>query len=244
MWLFIWDSQPSKIFVGDTPISKVFLWDTQVRPSGWQPWSNTIYYLPLDADLLDHSWNGYTFTPTGTVNLVNNKANIPVCYINRGSLEVPSNTYTFWSDDFTVSYWVNIPTDQDTYYRWVLWFNTSNYGSMVLNYEFNQWYIWSWPFTWDVAVSYPTIKDTWVHFVTVRNWSTFTTYSNWVLYNTATSTSFSVWQWSWTVLWIGRWQNVVIKNLYISNFIIENKARTAEEVADYYNQTKWDYWIS
>lgn len=34
MWLFLWDSEPSKIFVGDTPISKVFLWDTQVRPSG------------------------------------------------------------------------------------------------------------------------------------------------------------------------------------------------------------------
>ena len=33
MWLFVWDSQPSKIFVGDTSISKVFLWDTQVRPT-------------------------------------------------------------------------------------------------------------------------------------------------------------------------------------------------------------------
>lgn len=33
MWLFVWDSQPSKIFVGDTPISKVFLWDAQVRPT-------------------------------------------------------------------------------------------------------------------------------------------------------------------------------------------------------------------
>lgn len=33
MGLFIWDSEPSKIFVGDTPISRVFLWDAQVRPS-------------------------------------------------------------------------------------------------------------------------------------------------------------------------------------------------------------------
>lgn len=33
MWLFIWDTQPSKVFVWDTPISKVFLWDTQVRPT-------------------------------------------------------------------------------------------------------------------------------------------------------------------------------------------------------------------
>lgn len=33
MGLFLWDSEPSKIFVGDTPISKVFVWDTQVRPT-------------------------------------------------------------------------------------------------------------------------------------------------------------------------------------------------------------------
>lgn len=33
MGLFIWDVEPSKIFLGDTPISKVFLWDTQIRPS-------------------------------------------------------------------------------------------------------------------------------------------------------------------------------------------------------------------
>ena len=37
MGLFLWDSEPSKIFVGDTAISKVFLWDAQVRPTWWLP---------------------------------------------------------------------------------------------------------------------------------------------------------------------------------------------------------------
>lgn len=36
MGLFLWDSEPSKIFVGDTQISKVFLWDTKVRPSSYE----------------------------------------------------------------------------------------------------------------------------------------------------------------------------------------------------------------
>ena len=40
MGLFLWDSQPSKIFVGDTSISKVFLWDTQVRPK--KTWNRDI----------------------------------------------------------------------------------------------------------------------------------------------------------------------------------------------------------
>jgi hypothetical protein len=30
----------------------------------------------------------------------------------------------------------------------------------------------------------------------------------------------------------------------LSNVIFEDKARTSQEVSDYYDQTKWDYWIS
>jgi hypothetical protein len=33
MWLFLWDSQPSKIFVWDSEVSKVFVGSTQIRPS-------------------------------------------------------------------------------------------------------------------------------------------------------------------------------------------------------------------
>lgn len=33
MWVFIWDSAPSKIFVWDTEVSKVFVGDTKVRPN-------------------------------------------------------------------------------------------------------------------------------------------------------------------------------------------------------------------
>ena len=215
--------------------------EKQVRPSGWKPWANTIYYLPFDTDLLDHSWNGYTFTPSWwNISIVSWEANIPVCYINNGSLDVPSSTYTFGSDDFTVSYWVNIPTDQFSIYRWVVWFN-GEWGSFVLNYEFNGGYIWSWLHSWNVGVSYPTVKDTWIHFVTVRDGGTFTTYYNWNQYDTQTVTPFSVWQGGATVFGIGRWQGVVMKNLYISNFILESKARTAQEISDYYNQTKWNY---
>ena len=68
MGLFLWDSEPSKIFVWDTPISKVFLWDTQVRPSytpwPWQPWANTLVYLPLATNSNDQSWNWNNGTDT------------------------------------------------------------------------------------------------------------------------------------------------------------------------------------
>lgn len=53
MWLFLWDTTPSKIFVGDTPISKVFLWSTQVRPAVWPWWTptaHTIGYRELNGN--------------------------------------------------------------------------------------------------------------------------------------------------------------------------------------------------
>jgi hypothetical protein len=30
---------------------------------------------------------------------------------------------------------------------------------------------------------------------------------------------------------------------YYSNMILENKVRTAQEISDYYNLTKWNYWL-
>jgi len=84
MWLFLWDSEPSKIFVGDTPISKVFLWDTQIRPT-WpdkdylcftaeqssstvkltKTWSPTAVTLETSTDWI--TWATYTIWDTITL---------------------------------------------------------------------------------------------------------------------------------------------------------------------------------
>lgn len=64
MWLFLGDSEPSKIFVGDTPISKVFLWDTQVRPSGWAIWTYSYDFTTWSTSDLQSKW--WT-VPTGSV---------------------------------------------------------------------------------------------------------------------------------------------------------------------------------
>ena len=48
---------------------------------------------------------------------------------------------------------------------------------------------------------------------------------------------------SWTRLpyWAIVWANG--SNWDMSNIIFENKARTAQEVSNYYNITKWKYWL-
>lgn len=59
MWLFVWDSEPSKIFVGDTQISKVFVWDTQVRPRLPSVYQEVEYIQSSGSQYID-TW----FNPT------------------------------------------------------------------------------------------------------------------------------------------------------------------------------------
>ena len=72
MWLFVWDTAPSKIFVGWQQASKVFVGSTQVRPT-WPaprtPWANTLAYYPFTDDYNDHSGNGYNVTSTNNTRL-------------------------------------------------------------------------------------------------------------------------------------------------------------------------------
>ncbi len=123
MWLFLWDSEPSKIFVGDTPISKVFLWDTQARPVRWLP--NTYQAV----EWIQSSWTqyidtGYTLTSNPWYDMVfefvwwDSNSWIPMLwvrwsttstycclYINSNSLYVTPN-YA-WFDPWTSS-WLTI----------------------------------------------------------------------------------------------------------------------------------------
>jgi hypothetical protein len=75
MWVFIWDSAPSKIFVWDSEVSKVFVGDTQVRPSGWLPseYQEVEYIQSSGSQYIDTgfapNWNTeleFDFAPTST----------------------------------------------------------------------------------------------------------------------------------------------------------------------------------
>lgn len=117
MWIFLWDSAPSKIFVGDTPISKVFVWDTQVRPA-------TPVELPYLCFTANTAWSTVQLTKTWSPTVV--------------TLETSTDwntwtTYTIW-DTITLSnigdkvYWRNT-SDTDT------WFSTgtSNLYQFVMS---------------------------------------------------------------------------------------------------------------
>ncbi len=234
MWLFLWDSQPSKIFVGDTPISKVFLWDTQVRPSWWQPWANTIAYYKFDWNLNDS--------------------------VNSNNLSLSAWTITYWTDShggkyayfdkntrtghLTISPNFDIST-VTLMYRWQpkqvfsswnpisVWYTTNN-NSIIIGTVRSVDFWWT---TWFTATA-----DTWYHLVITCEWWVRKFYVNWTYY---AQDSYSL---SWTQatkLTINNaWDTSSYSfsnNNYISELIIENKTRTDQEIAAYYNQTKANY---
>ena len=203
----------------------------------WIPTSNTIVYFPLTDDLDDYYGN-YTLT-------ANNWAVIwTVDWVKCLDFSA-SNSYADCSIS-TLPQWWQVRTNMCwVRYNSIGWYPAYQYGQ----WSFNQWDViyQNGPITWSnywktiASNTTPNIWD-WVHIAVTINWSSEQKiYINWVL---ESSGSWTV-QTNWTTLylWYCVWDSTYI-DWYIGSFIIEDKVRTAQEISDYYDFTKWDYWIS
>lgn len=261
MGLFTWNAQPSKIFVGDSEVSKVFVWDTQVRPSwwgGWQPWANTLAYYPLETDTNDYSWNGrngtnnwvtfsnwlWVFNGSSYVSLwtwswtnIQTNMTISVWFKWNGSWS-KDNTIISKSQYYMPSYssWYYAITihETDKYLGWG-YYSWSDYNMHPMNFRSTGW--WS-PTIWPVVLA-----NRWYHVVITNDWTTKKAYIDGVLYATenisSTTSTASI---DTRIGSFVKYNYDSYFNWNISNVILENKTRTDQEVADYYNQTKDIYW--
>ena len=221
--------------------------EKQVRPDNrWQPWANTIAYYPLESDTSDHSGNGNNLT--GTVSYVTS-ANKQVAEFSWSS-HLTASSGVISVQTFTISFWAKLNSNSseqclvanaDSASNWDSWINITKFPNSYNIYGlYGKWTAVWWMFTNPVN----PWSWTWVHYVSVFEGSnSIKTYSNWNLDDQASissniaypSVNFSLWGSEI------RWRNF---DGWLSEVIIENVARTAQEIADYYNQTKWDYWIS
>lgn len=258
-WIFLGDTAPSKIFVGDTQVSKVFVWDTQVRPTWWggrQPWANTKLYLPLDWDVIDYSSYSRTFTvywATASVwtpvfdTLSSGKQVADFIATNHYNsnwfmfINNPTNIPNSWN--MTLSFWICSGGSTSTYQEIVSYRGNNFYRMSMLGDDLHYLFHGS----AQENTSFILTVWTWYHIVNVvENWVC-TIYCN---SNQIYSDSYSYWSGS-DKLCIGaiydpNWTNLRSEayNWKLSEVIIEDKARTAIEISNYYDQTKWDYWIS
>lgn len=211
---------------------------------GWQPWANTVVYYPFTSlsTTTDQSWNWHDLT---------NYWNVTFWTFNWVDCASFGTNSPYW---LYITSW-NIITS--TKYTWSCWLNQTienGVGNPRMFGGKNDWFIILNDMTDDkYAPSYQQYNwipytSWWHHLVFVGDLSdwTFTWYKDWVL----------VWNFSWWTTWwrtwIMIWWNGSYPNntndryiWYMSEMIFDQpKQWTAQEISDYFNQTKSLYGIS
>jgi hypothetical protein len=231
MWVYIYQSWTEK------ELQNAYIGE---YPERWQPWANTLAYYPLTQDANDYSGNNRNWTASN----VNYTALSWVdCAVFNGNNSKITWNWGLWVSDITISAWVNSSS----------WTNLLSMAAMCWWSESVQMWLRNgvtaegdiWNGNDDTTVSDWSVRDWNRHNLIAtydRQYLTF--YVDWILiWQSAETISFSI-----NNMWIW-WHYANSSGLfsftwYISNVIYENKIRTSQEVSDYYNQTKWNYWIS
>jgi hypothetical protein len=239
----------------ETPLKNAYIGEYK----GFVPWANTLAYYPLETDTNDYSWNNRNWTNnwvtfSNWVWVFNGSSYVSLWTWSWTKIQT-NMTISVWfkwnwswsRDNCVVGKMMYAPTSYNQAYYWItvheedrylcIWTYTgSDWNMHPLNFRTTSG--WS-PTLWPVTQS-----NKWYHTVLTVNWTTKKAYIDWVLVATETSASTSS-----TVsidTRIGsfvRYNYDSYFNWNISAVIFEDKTRSAQEVSDYYNLTKSNYWL-
>ena len=209
---------------------EVGIWYNQSKEKyGWQPSSNTICYYPFDNDTLDETGNT-SLTISGTI-----------------------TKDTVW---YNVTWWALVGAAQlgstPAFVWWWFYFNSLNQpycDAMDVN---GIWYYVNHLaghldkifYIWNNGTAYHS-NSTWIgtwswHHLCYSVWATNKFYVDWQLFWSDSTQSTT----SWTDLTLFNWWGgSTDSSATLSRFIVESVAWTDQEVEDYYNLTKWRYWL-
>lgn len=220
----------------------------------WQPWVNTVLYIPIDSSdtssvVYDHSTNSNDFSWYGTADYDTLTSWKRVINLNWSNW-IYIDTALITAQPVTISLWVyrdwnqnndgNVfANQQDIWWMCMAWFNSSELASF---YDQNGSLVW-------FNNKYSTSDQTWYNIAVTFDSNTLTMYVNWVQFtqnswnncdfSSVDATSFWFTRHAWGVSYNRRYMTWKMWDM-----IVEDKVRTSQEVADYFDQTKWDYWIS
>ena len=223
-------------------IKRVLIWqnnqEKQIYPATWNPWANTVAYYPLTDDFNDHKWSWTLYNLTNNGWSLTTLSWVKCAYYNWSSYS-SNSSISFWSTR-TLLAWCYL------LWNWMIaytgTYNSSRYNLLAL-FSNNSWKL----NVSDLQVTWFNTSSTYLNQWVLLAWivdgqstSTMKMYINWSLYNESSRN-----YWSTDTSWLWVWRKYDINSdyltWYISNLIIENKAWTAQEVLDYYNQTKSQY---
>lgn len=239
------------------PIYNLVYWiqTAPTPPEPWTPWANTLCYYPLNWNLNDYSGNNRNLTWSWVTYTSWWPWQVGV-FENWGYAYYTNQSLFNISYPFTYSFYVQADSIPTGYYSWGYANNTraltvcsinniASYdksagfalGSCMWYNYYNVLYYVRW---------WTPIANTWYYMVYTFDGSKQRLYLNGTL----------VWEnncwWSFTgfsnasiMLAHQRNSNGDLPfNGKLSNVIVENKVRTDQEIADYFNATKSNYWIS
>lgn len=190
----------------------------------WSPSSNTVAYFPLKNDSLDVMWN-WTLSNAGAKDWLGYK------FTSSSTVSSPSWTVRY------INYWICInayPTGNRSicavdnpamwYYAYqgasnlrkkIYVFTDSSFNSATVDFAPTTW-------TWH-NVSYGYDGEKTIYSI---DGVTGTLY-NWIGHN------------FWATFYMSQWANITL-----SEVIVEDTCWDSSKISKYYDQTKWDYWIS
>ena len=216
----------------ETPLKNAYIG----KYTGYIPWANTIAYYPLTSSstVNDESGNnmnlGNTGMSFGTYNWVDCASTTSNQYLY--------NNWPYWlSWNFTFSFYAYY-AKKDSYWRQPFWFGWDDIW-IYLNPSGD--YLCFLNTTW------PAIPiNSRCHIALTYDWTSVKLYLNSSLWATENKSSYTYDDWPLRIGRIpGSWTTDNNNwNWWLSEFIIENRAWTASEIADYYDSTKGNYLIS
>lgn len=231
---------------------------------GWKPNENTYIYYPLTSDLVDVMWNGNTGVAHGNVTFKSTSWSDTWCYVQWQSwIYVTGMSIGItWRTTCTLNYWANFVSQEQ--YAALVWhsgyYDNEEPSKLVCDISGSNTYtrLWlkgsGWNFYFTDAYAYPI--NHWYHnyCITLDNGSLrmyldwrpahflrnssgdYETYNAGTVQNWSGASELQLWYW-------GRYWNARRSTWYVRDFIVETIPRTAQEISDYYNQTKSNYWL-
>ena len=220
MWVYIGTSELKNAYIGEY---------------GWHPWANTVAYWTFDDQntdqITDVSWNWNNLTFTAGTKITYSQLSWSDYYWNFNKSEYDKSITGV--SNYTWCLWCKIAQTWQQYIIQTFWID--------LIYWFRSWEIevydyYGWR-TYRSTIKSTTPLNTRMCIWFTKNGSTVTKYYNWSKIWTATFANYDL-----TGITMGwNYSQGVIGSM--NNIILEDKVRTDDEMSNYYNKTKSNYWL-
>lgn len=227
-------------------IQKIYIGDHYLVYPKWKPWANTLAYYPLEENTNDYSGNWHNWTPTN-ITYTTLASWKKVSVYTQGSSILNIGTIWWVYPNFTASIWIKFSWNNSAKARIWCIDGTNSWRTLLQPRKNTSWYIeistyngstethqslWISPSDWknfvvtlNSGVLYGYLNGVYVASMNSKygGWSQSLSYPSSIGSESGSATNW----WGW----------------YMSEAILESKTRTAQEISDYYNSTKANYWL-